>query len=413
MRIATIAGTALPSRVASAVNVLKMAQALARAGHEVTAFARRAASDPDARPGDVLAAYGVEPCFELVLLGPAGLPGAKNLLFPLAVAHELRRRPRFDLLYGRHAPALAVAAPVAPGVPMAYEAHALPTRRARRAVEAWLFRRRVHLLVCISAALAEDYRAGFRRLPPEVVVARDGADPIPPDSGPAPAPWPGRPGAPQLGYVGHLYPGKGAELVAALAPLLPDHDLHLVGGTAADLAAWRAREGVPNLHLHGHVPHARVPAYLARFDALLAPPLARTASTAGRDIARWMSPLKLFEYMAAGKPILASRLPVLEEVLTHGDTALLLPPGDAPAWADAARALRADPDLARALGQRARARLLAEYTWDARAARVLARLEAAGPGLAHPGLARPGAAHPGAAHPGVVHPDATRSGVPG
>lgn len=390
MRIATIAGTALPSRVASAVNVLKMAQALARAGHEVTAFARRSASDPDARPGDVLAAYGVEPCFELVLLGPAGWPGAKNLIFPLAVARELRRRPRFDLLYGRHAPALAAAGPVAPDVPMAYEAHAFPLRHTRRALEAWLFRRRVRLLVTISAALAEDYRAHFPRLPPEVMVAHDGADPAPLDPGPAPEPWPGRPGAPQLGYVGHLYPGKGAELVAALAPLLPDHDLHLVGGTQADAAAWRRHDSPPNLHLHGHVPHARVPAYLARFDALLAPPFARTASAAGRDIARWMSPLKVFEYMAAGKPILASRLPVLEEVLTHADTALLLPPGDAPAWAAAARGLRVDPDLARALGRRARARLLADYTWDARVARILARLDAARLDAARPGDAGPG-----------------------
>ena len=73
------------------------------------------------------------------------------------------------------------------------------------------------------------------------------------------------------------------------------------------------------------------------------------------EIGRWMSPLKLFEYMAAGKPILASDIPALREILADGGTALLLPPGDVAAWAAAARALLADPARAAALGARARA----------------------------------------------------------
>ncbi|MHB0684509.1 glycosyltransferase, partial [Roseomonas mucosa] len=174
---------------------------------------------------------------------------------------------------------------------------------------------------------------------------------------------------------GHLYPGKGMEMVAALAEALPGCDLHVVGGTERDLAIWRQRcAGQANLHLHGHVPHARVPACLARFDLLLAPPSPSVASAAGREIGRWMSPLKLFEYMAAGKPILASDIPALREILADGGTALLLPPGDVAAWAAAARALLADPARAAALGARARAVLLETYTWDARAARILAHL---------------------------------------
>ena len=87
-----------------------------------------------------------------------------------------------------------------------------------------------------------------------------------------------------------------------------------------------------------------------------------------------MSPLKLFEYMAAGKPILASDIPALREVLRDGETALLLPPGDAQAWAAAARRLLADPPAATALGARAQADFLATYTWEARATGILARL---------------------------------------
>jgi glycosyltransferase involved in cell wall biosynthesis len=368
MRIDYIAGTAFPSRVASAVNVLKMCQAFAGLGHTVTLYARGRQEDAPA----VFASYGIAPAFDLVLRAPQRWPLAKNLLYPLLLRRAMAARPPADLLYGRHAYALAAALGRG-SAPFAYEAHAMPSRRARQLAERWLFRQpRFALLVAISGALAEDYAASRPGLP--LMVAHDGADPMAdPDSWIGP--WPGRPGRPQLGYVGHLYPGKGMEMVAALAAALPECDLHAVGGTEADLMRWRARcAGQPNLHLHGHVPHARVPAWLARFDLLLAPPAPSVASAAGREIGRWMSPLKLFEYMAAGKPILASDIPALREVLRDGETALLLPPGEVAAWAAAARGLVAAPARAAALGARAQAVFLANYTWQARAQRILARL---------------------------------------
>lgn len=380
MRIAYVAGTALPSRVASAVNVLKMCRSLAAAGHEVTLYARGRQADAAA----VFDAYGLERRFELVLRAPPGLRLTKNLSYPAQVAREMARRPPPDLLYGRHAYALACAALARRGAaPLAYEAHALPKRPLRRLAEAWLFRRpRFSLLVAISRALAEDYSACFPALAGrKLLVAHDGADPaaVEPGATPPPVCWPGRRGAPQLGYVGHLYPGKGMETVAALAALLPECDVHAVGGTERDLALWRERSGgQANLHFHGFVPHSAVPATLARFDLLLAPPAARVSSARGREIGRWMSPLKVFEYMAAGKPILASDIPALREILRDGETALLLAPDEPGLWADAARALLRDHGRAAALGERARAAFLADYTWDARAARILAHLPAPG-----------------------------------
>ena len=68
MRIAYVAGTALPSRVASAVNILKMCRSLAAAGHEVTLYARGRQADAAA----VFDAYGLERSFDLVLRAPPG-----------------------------------------------------------------------------------------------------------------------------------------------------------------------------------------------------------------------------------------------------------------------------------------------------------------------------------------------------
>jgi glycosyltransferase involved in cell wall biosynthesis len=375
MRISYVAGTALPSRVASAVNVLKMCRAFAAAGHEVTLYARGRQADAPS----IFAAYGIEPCFGLVLRAPPTLPLAKNLLYPALVARAMASRPPPDLIYGRHAYALARAIGRS-AAPFVYEAHALPLRMPRRLAESWLFRHpRFALLVAISRSLAEDYAGYVPALAGRpVMVAHDGADPVEAPLPPPPGSWPGRPEAPQLGYVGHLYPGKGMEMVEALSTALPECDFHVVGGTEQDLAIWRARcAGRANLHLHGHVPHALVPACLARFDLLLAPPAPSVASAAGREIGRWMSPLKVFEYMAAGKPILASDIPALREILCDRETALLLPPGEPQAWAAAARGLLGDPAGAAALGARARAAFLETYTWDARATRILARLQEA------------------------------------
>ena len=84
---------------------------------------------------------------------------------------------------------------------------------------------------------------------------------------------------------------------------------------------------------------------------------------------RYTSPLKLFEYLARGGAIIASDLPALGEVLTHNETALLVPSGDAAALAATLSALAADPARRRRLGEAARA-LSHDYTWDRRAERL-------------------------------------------
>ena len=82
------------------------------------------------------------------------------------------------------------------------------------------------------------------------------------------------------------------------------------------------------------------------------------------------SPLKLFDYMAAGVPIVASDLPALREVLQHERNVLLARPGDPDSFAEAVRRLLGEPELARRLGQQAREDVR-QYGWDARAAALL------------------------------------------
>jgi glycosyltransferase involved in cell wall biosynthesis len=184
-------------------------------------------------------------------------------------------------------------------------------------------------------------------------------------------------------YVGQLYPWKGAGLVLDVAARVPEARVVIVGGQTnwtqddPDIAALaeRARElGVADrVELRGHVPYDRVPSVLAAASVALLPlpdePVARL----------FTSPLKLFDYMAAGVPIVASDLPALREVLRHEENALLARPDDPDAFAAAVQRLFVDPALAARLGRQARTDVEA-YSWDARAHALLDFLDDAAPG---------------------------------
>ena len=88
----------------------------------------------------------------------------------------------------------------------------------------------------------------------------------------------------------------------------------------------------------------------------------------------WTSPLKMFEYMASGKPIIASDAPVLREVLDD-NTAVLVPYGDVGAWMKAIQAMLRDPKKGKAIGEAARRKATDRYTWRARVRTALDGLE--------------------------------------
>lgn len=162
-------------------------------------------------------------------------------------------------------------------------------------------------------------------------------------------------------YCGHLYEGRGIEEILTAAASLPDVHFVVVGGTPDKVTSWRqAASGLANVRFEGHVRHPLVPLYLGASDLLLLP------YSASCSTAAWMSPLKLFESMAAARAIIASDLPALRLHLRDGANAVLVPPDDAPSLARAITGLRDDPARRQELGEQAR-RDVAPLTWDLRA----------------------------------------------
>lgn len=168
-------------------------------------------------------------------------------------------------------------------------------------------------------------------------------------------------------YAGSLSEPKGVPTLLEAARLAPELDFLLVGGGDADVAAWRARAaGLANVALRPFVPNAELPVYYAAADACAVPGSRRDPQFA------FTSPLKLREAMASGTPLVASALPATRDVLEHGESALVVPPDDPEALADALRTLVADPDLAARVAAGA-ARVAQDFGWERRARAILQR----------------------------------------
>jgi len=372
-RLVYLSHASVPSSQANSLQVMKMCEAFARRCDEVVLFCRDGGGDAAVSPH---AHYGVDASFELVPLRAPRVRWLGRSLFSLRAALRLRRERRGGLVFARDYHTLALATLLgAARAPLVLEVHQPPAGRLQRRLLARVFRCPGFLrLVAISDALAREYRRLFGTLlDGRIVVAHDGADP-PPPGGAEPAP---RGGPLRLGYVGNLYPGKGMELIERLAERLDDHEFVVVGGEPDDVARWRRRLPGAHVTFTGHLPHPAAQARMRSCDVLLAP-FQRTVLIGGgaADISRWMSPLKVFEYLASGRPMVASDLPVLREVLRDGENALLADPADPEAWIERIRRL-ADPGLRRAIAARAREDLAREHTWDRRAEAVLGGLDGA------------------------------------
>jgi glycosyltransferase involved in cell wall biosynthesis len=176
-------------------------------------------------------------------------------------------------------------------------------------------------------------------------------------------------GTPLAAYAGHLYPWKGVDVFVQALSLAPAVHGLIVGGHPRESDRARveqlARElgVIDRLEFTGLLPPSDVARQLERASILVLPNVASAISE------RYTSPLKLFEYLWLGRPIVASDLPALREVLVDEQSALLVPAGDAAALARAFERLVSDPSLARSLGAAAR-RLAPEFTWAKRASRL-------------------------------------------
>jgi glycosyltransferase involved in cell wall biosynthesis len=338
VRIVYTSASAVPSYTANSIHVMKMCQAIARQGNQVILFVPKGRGESQLVGVDLWYHYGVEPLFEVFWLpAPGRLRHYVFAAFAIFRSYQLSA----DLIFSRHLPAAALAATV--GFPTLFETHDVPSvQKDRMLFRALLASSGLRRVIVITDVLKKMLVGAYRGLldADDVLVAPDGVDMDSFDNLPTSFDARRNLGLAHdrltIGYAGHLYAGRGIGLILELARRFPDMIFLLVGGCPEDVARWQQRTndvGLQNVTFQGFVPNGVLPLYLAACDVLLMP-YERKVSVSGEggNTARWMSPLKLFEYMATGRLIIASDLPVLHEIL-NDENALFATSDDVESWA--------------------------------------------------------------------------------
>lgn len=179
-----------------------------------------------------------------------------------------------------------------------------------------------------------------------------------------------------VGYFGHLYQGRGIEVIQELAKLNNTILFLVFGGNENEIAHYRKVNKLPNLLFMGHLPAKNIKTAMSLMDVLLMP-YQKSVSVGLRDIdtSQWMSPMKMFEYMSVGVPIVSSNLPVLREVLVDKKNSLLVEPDNVMEWSNALNLLLNDTRLALKISETAYSEFQKYYTWDKRVKNMLDLLQ--------------------------------------
>jgi len=377
-----VANARLPSERAQSLQVMQSAAAFARAGVETELYYARRTHTSSLPAGVSLFDYyqvplGARPtlretpCVDWIDSVPRALQFAparlQEVSFSRNASKALAREADDVFVLSREIECAHML--VARGRKRVFvEVHRVPGGRLRRG---WMVdvARAGAGWIAISGGVKEDLIAVG--VPPErILVAHDAFDAqrfaSPPTKAQARAELGVASDARLAVYTGGLLEWKGVDLIVDAARELPDVQFVIAGGMEADVERLRERaRSTPNVRVDGFQPPRRIALYLAAADLGLAPNRSQPAISS-----KYTSPLKVFEAMAAGLPLIASDLPSMRDLLTHERDAWLVAPDDAGALARGIARLAGDEALRARLSASFAARA-SEHTWDARARRVL------------------------------------------
>lgn len=373
MKIVYIARSVIPSRDANSIHVMKMCQAFADNGHEVIFLLPDRSNGCEPGISNIYAYYGVKKNFKIRKFAYQYLKVKfiSQIRQIQKTLHELDP----DLVYSRCFLGCTIACFL--GYKTVYESHR-PLWRSAKTKKIWFSlvtkNRNFKRLVVISGALKNFYSKENIIKEEKLFVAHDGADGV--IDFKSKEELLGDKKRMNVGYCGHLYKGKGIEVIAGVAPLLTDVNFHIVGGKENDIAYWKARISYDNVFFYGFKNQSELTKYINSFDICLLPNqkvvLPCGKQDEKRNISDFTSPLKMFEYMAHKKAIISSDLPVLREVLNKSN-ALLVQCDDFRQWANAIKSLQ-DKNKRGKIAQKAFNDFMTGYTWKIRAEQVLSNV---------------------------------------
>jgi glycosyltransferase involved in cell wall biosynthesis len=373
MKIGFITTSRIPSKTANSIQVMKVCHAVQSLGMDIHLWV----PDFGCSDWDSLAEnYGLARPFQITWL--PFQRWLKQYDFCLRAVNEARKWGA-KVIYTWAIQAAAVAGFY--GMPTIMEFHDFPMGRiGPHLFRIWMGQRGKKLLLSTTRALADGLMHDYRlRLPDEILqIAPNGTDPERYAHLPDPVEARKALALPEgftVGYSGHFYPGRGMSLLTRIAAGMPHTRFLWMGGAEADIAPWKkalADKGIHNVTITGFIPNSRLPLYQAAADCLVMPYGKKISGSSGGDISRVINPMKMFDYLACGRAIIASDIPVFHEVL-NDENAIFCDAEQAGGWMRAIQTLADDPARRAALASKAK-RDAAQYTWQQRAKRTMDKL---------------------------------------
>ena len=378
MKIFYISPSLLPSRSANSVHVTMQCHALIKHGVDVSLFARRSIVDSDMLPAAIERQYGVNIKKLRLFTFHSYFSAATSIRIAMNCLFHLTFNSWPDVILSRNLYASFIIA-ILLRRPIIFETHQLEMGFRKHLQRALILSNHVATIV-ISEKLIQFLKLHHDVTPTNTHILHDAAPEslhflpfesrrkqlcnlIPQCIGD----WRG-----VCGYFGHLYPGRGIEVIEAMAFERPDVLFLIFGGNESDIEKKKRNCSVNNLLFLGHVSHKLALDIMRSLDILLMPYQESVSiGVSGHDTAQWMSPMKMFEYMSSGVPIVSSDLPVLREVLKSGKNSLLVSPSNVADWLQAIDKLLDDDKLCMSIGINAYQDYQKKYTWSKRAESII------------------------------------------
>ncbi|MDO9546229.1 MAG: glycosyltransferase [Pelolinea sp.] len=366
MRIGCITTSIVPSKTANSIQAVKVCHAMKQIGHEVHLWV------PEFQRADwhqIAEIYGITEQFEITWLPFS--PKFKQYDFSW---RSVRAAINWnaDLVYTWALQAALFANMVK--VPAAMEFHDFPMGfMGPKLFKMFMRSKTEKLIMTTTRALAtgiED-RFNIHFDPKNLQIAPNGTDPERYLDLPNPEKARqvlGLKAGFTVGYTGHFYPGRGMDLLTNIAKEMPEVNFLWVGGQEKDIAPWQEILQIQSIHnvtITGFIPNSKLPMYQAAADILVMPYAKKIEGSSGGNIAPVINPMKMFDYLSTGRPIVASDIPVFHEILNE-EIALFCDPETSTEWVTAIKKLSEDNSLRLSMQKNALDTSI-KYSWKNRA----------------------------------------------
>lgn len=369
MKIVYVSRSIIPSKTANSINVMKMCNAFASLGHEVTLLAPYTKKLEVEGIENIFDYYGVEKNFELKKIFSPNIKYLKKRIYSLRCLNIVKKISP-DMVYGRD-DIFTFYLTQNKGFSTVFEKHE-PYKEMNKFNKYFFDKFIINnknetKLIVNSSELSKMYKKDCNIDLENILVANNATNPILDNKRPSVS----YSNKIKVGYVGSLFKGRGIDIIIDLANNLNDIEFHIIGGKDKDIEYWKSNTNSKNLFFHGFVEPKKTYMYRNMCDILLAP---YQSDSEGNRSSKYMSPIKLYEYMSSKKAIICSNFKVVYEAL-NDECAVLVDSNDINQWENAILDLVDNPEKREKLSLNAYEKFLKFHTWESRAKKIISKLK--------------------------------------